>query len=99
MTTRADVIDTVVSRSQTLTALSKSADPAIAKSAAASLSGLARLEKDLRDQEKHQAEFDALKVLRDQTTDPIARRALGEAMVSHTEKLYQTIIARNGRRG
>ena len=92
-------IETVATRRQTLTALSKSQDPDIAKSAAASLSGLARLEKDLCDQEANQAEFDALKVLRDQATDPTARVALGNAMVSHTDKLYRQIIARNGQKG
>jgi hypothetical protein len=85
-------MDAIATRRQTLTALTKSADAEITKSAAQSIQKLAALERDLAEQDEYAAQREALAALYEKATDDVTRRALKAAQVSHMNDFYEKQI-------
>lgn len=95
MTEFMPAVNAVASRRQTLTALSKVADPEVAKAAALSLKQLTAVEKQLRDLDNAERERTALKALYDAATDTTTRVALKNAMVARSLVVLGELVTRD----
>ncbi len=94
MSSFAPTVAALGDRRSTLTALTKVADPEVAKAAAASLKQLAVAEKKLRELDAAENERLAMKALLDNATDDVTRGAIRKAMQARSLQTLNELVAK-----